>query len=71
MTAGNFSGEHQENTMDYMSAGGLKDILGGNSHSFESSAPSVGPTGSAGASGISKEDGGAGAEGSGDIGSAG
>lgn len=32
MTAGNFSGggEGQENPMDYMSAGGLKDILGGN-----------------------------------------
>lgn len=32
MTAGNFSGggEGQSNPMDYMSAGGLKDILGGN-----------------------------------------
>lgn len=30
MTAGNFSGEvQQSHPMDYMSAGGLKDILGG------------------------------------------
>lgn len=32
MTAGNFTGggEAQANPMDYLSAGGLKDILGGN-----------------------------------------
>lgn len=32
MTAGNFTGEvQQSNPLDYMSAGGLKDILGGGS----------------------------------------
>lgn len=30
MTEGKFSGEQADTTMDYMSAGGLKDILGGN-----------------------------------------
>ncbi|CAM9579113.1 unnamed protein product, partial [Laminaria digitata] len=30
MTEGKFSGEQEEHPMDYMNAGGLKDILGGN-----------------------------------------
>lgn len=29
MTAGNFSGEQESSPMDYMSAGGLRDVLGG------------------------------------------
>lgn len=61
MTAGNFSGEQQDSTLDYMSAGGLKDILGGSDFSLEPSSQAA-----ASAAGAPREGVGRGAEGEGD-----